>query len=251
MTEQQKAHRAAVSRENGAKSHGPVTPAGKKISSLNSITTGEHLNLLKDDLPPFLAILSTDSMFAYLGLLTKHVRQYQPHSACEHNVLRHMAVEMFHLERTINLENFARQSGLDETLRKYPDLNDRERELQNYKQGLQDEKLWRSFQRDKKFHQSAYLQHQRAFRATRKDFPLIPPEPVSMAVDINQLQCPMPDPEVIAEILEHVAEKKADADYPLPRWVAEMLVDGRLMTAIVPDFDWTGLPETLCPPPGG
>ena len=39
MTEEQKARRAAVARQNGAKSRGPVSDLGKYIASLNSIAT--------------------------------------------------------------------------------------------------------------------------------------------------------------------------------------------------------------------
>lgn len=103
MTEEQKTRRAEAARENGAKSRGPVSDIGKYISSLNSIATGEHLDLRKEDLPECIALLSTDCRLSYLRLYQKHLRQFQPHSDCEHTMLRHMCVELFQLERTINL----------------------------------------------------------------------------------------------------------------------------------------------------
>ena len=80
MTEQQKARRAEAARENGAKSRGPVSDIGKYISSLNSISTGEHLDLRKEELPECIALLSTDCRVAYLRLYQKHTRQFQPQS---------------------------------------------------------------------------------------------------------------------------------------------------------------------------
>ena len=148
MTVEQKARRAEVARENGAQSRGPVSDIGKYISSLNGISTGEHLLLHKEELPECVALLSTDCRSAYLRLYQKHLRQFQPHSALEQSMLRHMCVELFQLERTINLETYARQHGIDETLRAYPDLSDAELQLFSYERGLQKDKLWRSLQRD-------------------------------------------------------------------------------------------------------
>ena len=54
MTEEQKA--AAVS------------DLGKYIASLNSITTGEHLELSKEELPKCVAPLSSDCWISYLRL---------------------------------------------------------------------------------------------------------------------------------------------------------------------------------------
>lgn len=242
MTEEQRARRAATARQNGAKSRGPVTPTGKQISALNSITTGEHLNLLAEELPECLTMLTTDDAVAFVRLLQKHLRQYQPQSECEKTLLRQMTVELFQAQRTISLETYARQSDLDTMMRRYPDLEDQERQLQAYKEGLREEKLWRALQRDKKAHQTAYLQYQRALQTMRRAFPLVPPEPVSLTVDLQQLECPMPSPEVIAEVLEHADQAKSEPSYPLPRWVRGMLEDDELMEQIAPEYDRTGIP---------
>ena len=83
MTEEQKARRAAVARQNGAKSRGPVSDLGKYIASFNSIATGEHLEILKEELPECIALLSSDCWISYLRLYQKHLRQLQPAScAC-------------------------------------------------------------------------------------------------------------------------------------------------------------------------
>jgi hypothetical protein len=241
MTEEQRARRAATARQNGAKSRGPVTPTGKQISALNSITTGEHLNLLAEEVPECLTMLTTDDAVAFVRLLQKHLRQYQPQSECEKTLLRQMTVELFQAQRTISLETYARQSDLDTMMRRYPDLADQERQLQAYKEGLKDEKLWRALQRDKKAHQTAYLQYQRALQTMRRAFPVVPPEPVSLTVDLQQLECPMPSPEVIAEVLEYADQAKSEPSYPLPRWVRGMLEDDELMEQMAPEYDRRGI----------
>ncbi len=83
MAEEQKARRTEAAREIGAKSRGPITDIGKYISSLNGITTGDKLEMRKEDLLECSALLSTDRRIAYLWLYQKHLRQYQPNSGCE------------------------------------------------------------------------------------------------------------------------------------------------------------------------
>ena len=136
MTEEQTARHTEAARENGAKSRGPITDIGKYITSLNGITTGDHLEMRKEDLPECIALLSTDCRIAYLGLYQKHLRQYRPNSGCEQPLLRHVCAELFQLERTISLETYARPHRIDETLRAYPDLSNAELQL-FYERGLQ------------------------------------------------------------------------------------------------------------------
>ena len=245
MTEEQKARRAEIARDNGAKSRGPVSDIGKYISSLNGIHTGAHLHLHKEELPECIALLSTDCRLAYLRLYQKHLRQFQPNSHLEQTMLRHMCVELFQLERTINLETYARQHGIDETLRAYPEMPDAELQLFGYERGLQKDKLWRSLQRDKKSHQAAYANHLKLFKQLRRDFPVVPPEPVNHDADANLAADPLPPPQVVAEILAHADRAKNEPNYELPRWVAEVLLNEELMAEIAPGYDVEKLLEIL------
>ena len=249
MTEDQKARRAEIARENGNKSKGPVSITGKYISSLNGIRTGEHLTVLKEELPECIALLSTDCRLAYLRLFQKHVRQYQPGSDCEQTLLRHMTVELFQLERTISLETHARQRGIDDVIRAYSNLSDADRELFAYEQGLQKDKLWRSFQRDKKAHLAAYTSYQKLFKQTRKDFPVVPPETVSYDADANLAEEPLPPPEVVAEVIAHIERAKNEPSYELPHWVAEVILNEALMAEIAPGYDVDELLEKLTAAP--
>lgn len=249
MTEKQQARRAEVARENGAKSRGPASDIGKYISSLNSISTGDHLDSCKEELPECIALLSTDCRSAYLRLYQKHVRQYQPQSECQLTMLRHMCVELFQLERTISLETQIRQHGVDDTLRSYDGLSDTELQMFSYERGLQKEKLWRSLQREKKAHQTAYTNFVKLFKLIQRDFPLAPPEPINNKPDANLLADPSPPPEVVAEILGHAERAKNEPSYKLPHWVAEVLLNKELMTEIAPGYDVEELLEKLTAAP--
>ncbi len=248
MTEQQKARRAEAARENGAKSRGPVSDIEKYISSLNSISTGEHLDLRKEELPECIALLSTDCRVAYLRLYQKHTRQFQPQSECQHTMLRHMCVELFQLERTISLETQFRQHGVDDTLRSYEGISDTELQMFSYERGLQKEKLWRSLQREKKAHQAAYTNYIKLYKLIQRDFPLVPPEPINQEPDANLLVDPLPPPEVVAEILGHAERAKNEPSYELPHWVAEVLLKTELMAEIAPAYDLSELLEKLTAP---
>ena len=245
MTEEQKARRAEVARENGAKSRGPVSELGKYIASLNSISTGENLDLLKEELPECVALLSSDCWISYLRLYQKHLRQLQPDSECEQTIVRHMCIELFQLERTISLETFARQCLLDANIRAYPDMPDSMRDVTSYEKGLEKEKLWRSLQRDKKSHQAAYAYHYKMLKQIRRDFPVVPPEPIKTDADQRGAEPALPPPEVIKEMLGHADRAKSEPNYELPRWVADLLLDDELMAEIAPSYDVTALLEKL------
>lgn len=248
MTDEQRARRAEIARANGANSKGPVSITGKYISSLNGIATGDHATVRKEELPECIALLSTDCRHAYLRLFQKHVRQHQPESDCERTLVRHMAVELFQLERTISLETHARQRCIDDVIRAYGDLSDADRELFAYEQGLQKDKLWRSLQRDKKAHLSAYTSYQKLLKQTRRDFPVVPPEPVNYDADTRLVDEPLPPPEVIAEAITHADRAKNEPGYELPHWVAEMILNDALMAHLAPGYDCQELLEKLTEP---
>ena len=249
MTEEQKVRRAEAARENGAKSRGPVSEIGKYISSLNSISTGEHSELRKEELPECIALLSTDCRSAYLRLYQRHLRQYQPKSECQTTIVRHMCVELFQFERTISLETQIRQHGVDEVLRSYEGLSDAELQMFSYERGVQKEKLWRSLGREKKAHQTAYFNFVKLLKLIQRDFALAPPEPINSEPDANLLNDPLPPAEVVAEILGHADRAKNEPSYKLPHWVAQVILNEELMAEIAPGYDVEELLEKLTAAP--
>ena len=93
LTDEQKLSRAERARRNGQKSKGPVTPDGKYRSSMNAIATGEHVELHKEDLPPFFTLLTTDDRHAYVRSHQSHMRKFRPDSELEGGFTPHKAVE--------------------------------------------------------------------------------------------------------------------------------------------------------------
>ena len=94
-----KDERAKISRENGAKSHGPVTPEGKDKVSMNALKTGEYLNKFDAFLPPHYAtvcIEDRDSFDEHLDRLTKI---YRPLHQLAHDIVRDIATARWQIER--------------------------------------------------------------------------------------------------------------------------------------------------------
>ncbi|MCC6389591.1 MAG: hypothetical protein IT167_03230 [Bryobacterales bacterium] len=84
-----------IARENGSKSKGPITPEGKKRSSLNGITHG---------LASKCVVLANESQEAYDGLLTAHRTEWQPASLTESNLVTAMVNSYWRLCRIWSME---------------------------------------------------------------------------------------------------------------------------------------------------
>ena len=115
----------------------------------------------------------------------------------------------------------------------------------SYERSLQKEKLWRSLQREKKAHQTAYTNFVKLFKLIQRDFPLAPPEPINNEPDANLLADPSPPPEVVAEILGHAERAKNEPSYKLPHCVAEVLLNTKLMAEIPPGLRRRGIARKI------
>ena len=71
MTDEQKNRRAALARENGRKSRGPISPLGKYASSMNAIATGKHVQVHKEIFPECDILLSSDERESFEGVRRK------------------------------------------------------------------------------------------------------------------------------------------------------------------------------------
>ncbi len=249
VIDEQKQKRAETARQNGRRSRGPVTPSGKYRSSLNSITTGKHLKVLEAELPEFVAVLTTDDIQAYLNLFQKHVRQIQPHSECELTLVRQIASELFQYQRLVTLETVAQQHDLDEVLRKYPDIEENLQLFQAYRAGMINDKVNRAIQRDKKAKLAAYQSFMRALKQLRKDFPMVPPEPVSVTPDTKVEDSILPTPGAVAEILAIADRAKSEPSFTPPQFIIELIANEPFMAKIAPNYDPGDLLERFLPKP--
>ncbi len=84
-----------IARENGRKSHGPITPEGKKRSSLNGITHG---------LAAKCVVLANESQQAYDNLFAAFQSEWQPASVTEASLLTEMVNSYWRLRRIWSME---------------------------------------------------------------------------------------------------------------------------------------------------
>lgn len=238
MTDQEKkARRAEIARENGRKSKGPVSIAGKYRSSMNAIATGQHVEVHDQDLPAFVTILGVDDRREYVRMFQAHLRKFRPDSEHEHFLVRHLTAELFQFERTSHIETAAMQMELDAVLREYPDLDPEEHLFQSYKRAFSQEKLLRSLERKRKAHLHAYERFLRLLVKARSEFPLLPPEPVDITADNKVIELPLPAPAVVEEMLEQADRAKKEPSFRLPLYVINFLKNKEVIKKVAPHYD--------------
>ena len=236
-SDEQKQRRAEASRQNGRKSKGPVSPSGKYRSSMNAITTGIHVELHKEDLPSFYNLLSSDDREDYIRGIQAHYRKFKPDSEVEQGYVRRMVSEMFSFDRNTSLYTRAMQEELDIVLREYPDIDLDAQVLNGHKRAITHKELFRSIERNKKAHLTAYEKLMKLLAQSRKLFPLQPPEPVDISADTNTLEDPGPAPEVVADLLQMADQAKKEPNFVPPAYVLNFLEDKDFMQRLAPDYD--------------
>jgi hypothetical protein len=92
MSSQQKIDSA---RANGAKSHGPKTEAGRKISSQNAVTHGLYAKGV---------VLAAESREQYQEMLDTYLQQFQPEGPIEHDLVEEMVVAKWRQRRLWAIE---------------------------------------------------------------------------------------------------------------------------------------------------
>jgi hypothetical protein len=80
--------RARIARENGAKSRGPKTPAGKEKSKRNAIKHGERAEALKLLVPPHSACLLHEERLAFYDLFDRNLAKYRATDDHEKELVR-------------------------------------------------------------------------------------------------------------------------------------------------------------------
>ena len=236
-TDEQKKRRAEASRQNGRKSKGPVSLAGKYRSSMNAITTGQHVELHKEDLPSFFNLLSVDDRADYVRSSLAHYRKFKPDSELEQGYVRRMVSELFSFDRNTSLYTRAMQEELDTVLREYPDIDVDTQFLNGHKRSITQKELFRTIERNKKAHLAAYEKLMKLLAQSRKLFPLQPPEPVDISADTKTLEDPGPPPEVVAELLAMADQAKKEPSFVPPAYVLNFLEDKDFMQRLAPNYD--------------
>jgi len=237
MTEEQKTRRAELARENGRKSRGPVTPLGKYASSMNAIATGVHVKLHKEIFPECDILYSTDDRESFVRLHQKHVKQYKPHSDCEHVLVRQMSCELFQFQRVSDVETLALQRNFDSILREHPEVSMADQFLNGFHRAATEDKTHRLLERKKKGYLNAYNSLQRNLIQLRKNFPMQPPEPIDMSADSKMIEPLVPSPEAVEELLGMADQAKNEPEFKLPAYVLNLLENEQVMAIVAPDYE--------------
>jgi len=95
--------RIIASRANGARSHGPETPEGKRRSSQNALSHG----LLSD-----CVVLQCESREAFEDLLAQHIEHFGPLDGVEFGMIEEMASSYWRLRRLWAIENCLLEESL-------------------------------------------------------------------------------------------------------------------------------------------
>jgi hypothetical protein len=99
-----------ASRANGSKSHGPVTPFGKRASSQNAITHGMLCTTI---------VLNGESTDRFLGLLSTLLEEFQPQTPFEESLIENMAVARWRQMRIWGME----KAGMAHEMRRQTELS--------------------------------------------------------------------------------------------------------------------------------
>ena len=94
-----KEERAEMSRQNGARSNGPKTEAGKSKSRLNSLKTGEHATVLAHYVPTHPACLCNEDRDQYRLLVDDFIAIYKPVNPEAMAILRDIATARWQIDR--------------------------------------------------------------------------------------------------------------------------------------------------------
>jgi len=237
LTEEQRQRRAAIARQNGAKSKGPVTTEGKYRSSMNAIATGEHVELHKEDLPPFFFLLSTDDRAAYLRSFQSQMRHFKPQSEFEQSLVRRMAIALFQHDRLTSFQAEAMQRELDTVVREFPALGLSDHFFLSNKRATLEKEVQQFVIRGQRHHMATFRSLHKTLIDLRKHTPMQPPEPVDITADSKQLHDDDPDPSVAVEVIALADRAKKEPSFELPQYAINFLKNKGYMERLAPGYD--------------
>ena len=97
--------KAEIARQNGAKSKGPISIAGKEHSKRNAITHGERATALKLIVPPHSACLANEDRQAFYKLFDSLTAKYRPADDAEMSLVREIADFQWKITRNKQMES--------------------------------------------------------------------------------------------------------------------------------------------------
>src|SRR5260370_34963849 len=103
MTETTSERKLESARLNGAKSHGPKTPEGKAVSSMNALRHG---------LTASRPLLPGESQESFEELLKEYMEEYEPDGPAERDLVHRMVVSKWREQRAWTVETAALRSHM-------------------------------------------------------------------------------------------------------------------------------------------
>src|SRR5260370_22347637 len=104
MTETTSERKLESARLNGAKSHGPKTPEGKAVSSMNALRHG---------LTASRPLLPGESQESFDELLKEYMEEYEPDGPGERDLVHRMVVSKWREQRAWTVETAALRSPME------------------------------------------------------------------------------------------------------------------------------------------
>ena len=174
--------KSATSRANGAKSHGPITPEGKQISSQNALDHGFTAKKI--------IVLECENLGQFQKMMADYTVTYQPGSAVEEDLVSEMVACRWRMQRLRAIETALTDSEMDRDLPEGETPDDPGYQLAFAFRRLVDES--RAISLASRYESRLHRIHERSHRTlrelqqTRKQQPAGPTAPASAA--------PQPEP---------------------------------------------------------
>jgi hypothetical protein len=121
MTPEQLEKKRETARQNGAKSRGPVTEAGKQAAKQNALRHGRYVD--RSLMPPNYVLLTQEVQEGFAQELKDNTRQFQVTTETQAKIVRQLTAELWMYNRLGDMLCALDQQNFDKAHKDYPDYS--------------------------------------------------------------------------------------------------------------------------------